>query len=323
MPNDDIEQWRQALQHQVFVHVLDGEQTLAPIQDPTHILNVGTGTGEWAIRMAEMYPNCEVVGTDISAIAETKSVPMNVFFEIEDAEDWDRHPDMYDLIHLRSLEGAFKNWKFIYDNIFFSLKPGGWVEVQDFDSTEGLKCFLSQFPETSPLHQLVYDLQLAATKSGRPRGSAHLDPRVLMETGFVDVRMTEYLIPITVAEQSAGKIWLISCLDSLEAHFLRLLTQYAGWDPEKCKAACEQAARELANLAKDAEKSKGLQVKMRVVVGRKPLDAQITDLASNSQECDSQECSPDPTLRASDDLHDVSPAANEAPAMDPLDSGHR
>jgi len=127
MPNDDIEQWRMAIQHQVFMHVLDGEVTLAPIQNPDHILDVGTGTGDWAIKMAELQPQCEVVGTDIAAIAETKSVPMNVFFEIEDAEDWDRHPDMYDLIHFRLMEGAFRNWSFVYDNTFFSLKPGGWI----------------------------------------------------------------------------------------------------------------------------------------------------------------------------------------------------
>ncbi|CAM1502891.1 Fc.00g076670.m01.CDS01 [Cosmosporella sp. VM-42] len=309
MPNDEIEQMRLALQHQVFIHVLEGELTLAPIQDPTHILDVGTGTGEWAIKMAEILPHCEVVGTDISAIAETRSVPMNVFFEIEDAEDWDRHPEQYDLIHFRCMEGAFQNWRFIYDSVFFSLKPGGWVEVQDFDSAEGFSRFVDQFPPDSPMITLNRDLAEAAEKSGRPRGTGHLDPRLFMEAGFVDIRVTEYVIPITVAERSAGKIWLISCLDALEANCLRLLTTYMGWDPEKCKAACEAAAREMANLAKDPEKSRGLQVKMRVVVARKPLDAPPSDMppspfertSSPSSEMVVDEGSPDPTLRAADE----------------------
>lgn len=273
MPNDEIEQLRLALQHQVFLHVLEGELTLAPLHEPTHILDIGTGTGEWAIKMAEMHPHCEVVGTDISAIAETRSVPMNVFFEVEDAEDWERLPDAYDLIHFRCMEGAFQDWKFIYDNVFYSLKPGGWVEIQDFDSTDGFAKFVSQFPPDSPMRQMISDTEIAARKAGRPRGIGHLDPRLLMDAGFVDVTAREYVIPITVAEKSAGKIWLISCLDSIEAYFLRLLTTYMGWDPEKCKAACEAAARDLANVAKDPERSKGLQVKMRVVIARKPIDA--------------------------------------------------
>ncbi|KEY69401.1 hypothetical protein S7711_05715 [Stachybotrys chartarum IBT 7711] len=273
MPNDDLEQLRLALQHQVFLHVLDGELTIVPLEDPTHLLDVGTGTGEWAIRLAELFPQCEVVGTDIAAIAETSSVPMNVFFEIEDAEDWDRLPDYYDLIHFRSMEGAFQDWPFIYDNVFYSLKPGGWVEVQDFDTTEGLNRFRAQLPPDSPLHNLMTDLDLAAAKAGRQRGIAHMDPRVLMESGFVDVRVTEYVVPISVAEKSAGKIWLISCLDSLESNCLRLLTQYMDWEPEECKTACEAAAREMANIAKHPELSKGLIVKVRIVVARKPLDA--------------------------------------------------
>ncbi|RGP69927.1 hypothetical protein FLONG3_7584 [Fusarium longipes] len=307
MPNDDIEQWRMAIQHQVFMHVLDGELTLAPIQNPNHILDIGTGTGEWAIKMAELQPQCEVVGTDIAAIAETKSVPMNVFFEIEDAEDWDRHPDTYDLIHFRLMEGAFRNWSFVYDNTFFSLKPGGWIEVQDFVSAEGFVQFLSQFADDSPMHELLRDLEIASEKSGRPRGTHHLEPRLLMDAGFVDVRVTEYSLPITVAEASAGKIWLISCLDGLEAHCLRLLTEHMGWDPEKCKQACEAAARDLANAAKDPIRSKGLLIKMRVIIGRKPLDAPRTDLAelfgrSRSPATELNGEGSDPTLHADDQM---------------------
>src|SRR5688572_17952668 len=98
MPNDDMEQLRLALLHRVYLHVLNHELTTVHLDSPEHILDIGTGTGEWAIRIAELFPHCEVVGTDISATAETQGVPMNVFFEIEDAEDWERLPDLYDLI---------------------------------------------------------------------------------------------------------------------------------------------------------------------------------------------------------------------------------
>lgn len=273
MPIDEIEQLRSSLNHHVFMHILGRQHSTIHLENPRHILDVGTGTGEWAMRMAELYPECEVVGTDIAAIAETKSVPMNVFFEIEDAEDWDRSPDFYDLIHLRSMEGAFQDWRSIYENIFYSLKPGGWIEMQDFDTAEGANKFKEQFSPDSPAHAMFKDLNIAAEKSGRPRGSHHLDPRLFMEAGFVDVRATEYLVPITAAEKSAGKIWLISCLDSLEAMCLRLLTEQMGWDPDKCKATCESVAREMADLAKDPEKSKGMVVKICIIVGRKPIDA--------------------------------------------------
>ena len=40
---------------------------LAPIDDkPGKILDVGTGTGIWAIEMGDDYPSAEVIGTDLS-----------------------------------------------------------------------------------------------------------------------------------------------------------------------------------------------------------------------------------------------------------------
>lgn len=273
MPNDEIEQLRLSLQHQVFLHLLEGDLTCVPLDDPRNILDVGTGTGEWPIRMAELFPDCDVVGTDISAIAETQCVPMNVFFEIEDAEEWDRPPDHYDLIHFRCMEGAFRDWRFIYDSVYDSLQPGGWIELIDFDSLESVKIWFTAFSAGSPIFDMARDLKTAAEQIRRRRGIAHMDPRLLAEAGFVDVRVVEHAIPMSVRDKSAGKLWLISCLDALEANCLRLLTQQMGWDPDKCKAACEQAARELANLAKDVDKAKGLLVKARTLAARKPLDA--------------------------------------------------
>lgn len=272
-PIDELEQMRESLNHQVFLHVLDGELTTIPLENPTQILDIGTGTGEWVIRMAELFPQCEVVGTDIAAIAETRSVPMNAFFEIEDAEEWDRTSNFYDLIHLRILEGAFRSWTTVYKNVFYSLKPGGWIEVLDFDTIHGFDRFLSLFSPDALFPRLFKAAMIAAERSGRKRGIAHLNPQMLIDSGFVDVRKTDYLVPITTAEKSAGKIWLISCLDSMEALFLRLLTEQMGWDPDECKESCENAAREFAEMAKDPEMAKGMVLKLSVVVARKPLNA--------------------------------------------------
>src|SRR5699024_8492186 len=68
MPNDELEQARQFYLHQVFLHLLDGEPTTVPLRNPTKILDIGTGTGDWAILIGEKFPKCEILGTDISAI---------------------------------------------------------------------------------------------------------------------------------------------------------------------------------------------------------------------------------------------------------------
>lgn len=280
MPNDEIEQLRLTLLHQVFLHIFDGELFLAPFDElPSNILDVGTGTGEWAIRIAEMYPECEVVGTDISAIAETESVPVNVFFEIEDAEDWDRPPDHYDMIHMRWLSGAFRDWSFIYDCAYYSLKPGGWIEVADFDGFDTIDFFNNHFPPESPIHKLFRDIHIAADMAGRKVSISHLNAPDFMEAGFVDIRVVEYSLPVIFGEPSVDKIWLMALIDGIESMALRLLTEYMDWDPEECKAVCEQVAWELANITKTPELAKSLTTKLRVIVARKPLQAPRSNAA--------------------------------------------
>lgn len=40
---------------------------LAPIGDkPAKILDLGTGTGIWAIEMGDDYPSTDIIGTDLS-----------------------------------------------------------------------------------------------------------------------------------------------------------------------------------------------------------------------------------------------------------------
>ncbi|KAK1637311.1 methyltransferase [Colletotrichum phormii] len=272
LPNDEWEMCRMSLIHRVYLHVFDGKLSTVPMENPQRILDVGTGIGEWAIGMADEFPNCEVIGTDISAIAPT-SIPMNCFFEVDDAElEWERELNSFDLVHFRHMMGAFLDWNFIYKEAFKVIRPGGWIELLDWDDQQGFKKFLSEFPPTSEIHELSRDLTQAGVKAGRTRGVAHMNPKLLTDAGFTDIKLTEHTIPINL-ESSEGKLWLIACIDGLEAECLRPLTKYMGWEPDHVKTACHNVAREMARLARDPIKSHGLIVKARVLVGRKPTTA--------------------------------------------------
>jgi methylase of polypeptide subunit release factors len=53
------------LVHEILLGLLDGELHKAPLNHPQRILDVGTGTGIWAIDMADKYPSAEVLGIDL------------------------------------------------------------------------------------------------------------------------------------------------------------------------------------------------------------------------------------------------------------------
>ena len=128
LPNDSDEQERMDIMYHAFRLSTGDKLFYAPIAAPTAILDVGTGTGIWAIDVADAYPAAEVVATDLSPI-QPYYVPPNLQFEIEDAdEEWTFKPK-FDLVHMRLLnDTSFKDWWHIYRQAFKVLKPGGWVK---------------------------------------------------------------------------------------------------------------------------------------------------------------------------------------------------
>jgi hypothetical protein len=53
LPNDAEEQNRLDMQHQMILRLLEGRIHLAPIKNVRNVLDIGTGTGIWAIEFAK------------------------------------------------------------------------------------------------------------------------------------------------------------------------------------------------------------------------------------------------------------------------------
>ncbi|KAL8796300.1 MAG: hypothetical protein Q9195_001415 [Heterodermia aff. obscurata] len=68
LPNDEAEWERLDLKHHAFKLLCSGNLHLAPLEAPKKIIDIGTGTGIWAIEMADQYPNSTIIGTDLSPI---------------------------------------------------------------------------------------------------------------------------------------------------------------------------------------------------------------------------------------------------------------
>jgi 2-polyprenyl-3-methyl-5-hydroxy-6-metoxy-1,4-benzoquinol methylase len=68
LPNDEQEQDRLDLSHHIYRMLLNGELHRAPIKNPGRVLDIGTGTGIWAIDFADEHPESDVIGNDLSPI---------------------------------------------------------------------------------------------------------------------------------------------------------------------------------------------------------------------------------------------------------------
>ncbi|KAL9622182.1 MAG: hypothetical protein Q9204_008047 [Flavoplaca sp. TL-2023a] len=129
-PNDETHNDQQDIAHHAWRLALNNKLYLAPIHNkPERILDVGTGTGIWAIEMAELFPNAQVVGTDLSPI-QPVWVPPNCMFEVDDVTlEWTYRKDSFDFIHSREMFGSIADWDEYFRQCYVHLKPGGYVEA--------------------------------------------------------------------------------------------------------------------------------------------------------------------------------------------------
>ena len=120
-------------QHKIWRVSLHGKSHLAPIipAPEFQVLDVGAGSGVWAMEFARNNPSTHVIGIDLSAIQPTNSLPANCHFQILNAENEWEFPKSFDFIHSRLLLFGMHDWPSYFRRCFSNLRPGGWVEAQE------------------------------------------------------------------------------------------------------------------------------------------------------------------------------------------------
>ncbi|KAF5512179.1 Secondary metabolism regulator LAE1 [Colletotrichum aenigma] len=269
-PNDEQQNDGLDMIHNALLMILDDELFLAPIGDnPQRVLDVGTGTGIWAIDFADQYPDAEVLGTDISPIQPTW-VPTNLRFVMDDCLlDWMWPENHFDFVHLRCLYGSIPDWVSLYRSAFRHLKPGGWVQNLEFDVN--IQSDHVQLPPDHIFHEWRQIFDQGGEKMGRSfsisRG--HTMKHNMEAAGFVDVVERKIKTPMhgwpkDEKLQHAGLLINMAFDQSLEGFATFLMTEILGWDPIQATVLGAQMRREMK------KKSNYAWCETTIVYGRKP-----------------------------------------------------
>src|SRR5947207_772694 len=175
--------------------LLDDTLYLAPIDENCQrVLDLGCGTGLWAIDFADSHPSAAVIGTDLSPI-QPSFVPPNCQFQLDDCEDeWTFENDAFDFVHVRCLFGAISDWPKLYRQIHTHTKPGGWIQQLEMsieftsdDGTVGPDHFMAQWSRT---------FIEAGDKMGKTFRIADNAAQLIRDAGFTDVRESWYKVPV-------------------------------------------------------------------------------------------------------------------------------
>ena len=264
MPCDDNEQTRLAVMDQIYLSMLDNQLSLGRIS-PTadRILDLGTGIGDWAVAVAERFPNAEVTATDISSVSLPPVAPGNVTFELDDAQKEWTYNKPFDFIHIRGLAGSFSDWDEIYAEASRHLKISGTLEVSDQGSIQ-----LTNEPANSFISIYNGALLSAAEKAKTPIGLDHLKKPAFDKAGLSIVKSKTLELPIGPWSQNerkklAGRMALIAMMEGLEAYALRILTKYQEWKEEDVRQLIGKVKQEI--ITPDSKPF----VKVQFVVARK------------------------------------------------------
>ncbi|KAF8248369.1 S-adenosyl-L-methionine-dependent methyltransferase [Wilcoxina mikolae CBS 423.85] len=253
--------------HEIALQLYDGRLHLAPLKDPQKILDIGTGTGIWAIDMADTYPMAEVIGIDLSP-TQPGWVPPNCKFEVDDAEqDWTFQPDSFDFIHARNIAQGVSDWPRLVSQAYRCTKPDGYVELSEVGQTAF--CDDGTMADDNPIKVYLEILTDAMTKFGRPPVGDNTLKENLESAGFVDIKTNKKKEPIgpwakDKRLKSVGTMTLLNGEEAFHSYGMMAFTRILGMETEAAEKLCRDAVQAMYN------KNHHIYFCNYVAYGRKP-----------------------------------------------------
>ncbi|KAL1991215.1 hypothetical protein VTN49DRAFT_5719 [Thermomyces lanuginosus] len=244
LPNDESESDRLDMVHEMCLQILHRKLYLAPIKNPQRVIDLATGTGIWAIDFGDLHPSAEVIGCDLSPTQPTL-VPPNVKFLVDDIEsDWTYEKNPFDFIHARSLMISIRDFGKLIKQCYRSVKPGGWVEFQDWDGYPTSEDGSFDGTALKRYFDEVYGAFEEAGYEARPGPKLE---QWFKDAGFVNVHVEKFVVPYGIwpKDPHLKKLgaWNQAQAEAngYESGALAALTRYKQWTKEEVIVLASQA----------------------------------------------------------------------------------
>ncbi|KAF4634763.1 hypothetical protein G7Y89_g3338 [Cudoniella acicularis] len=272
-PNDDAEQEREDMKHAMIVNLCGGKLHYAPLDEPQNCLDIGTGTGIWAIDLGDEYPSAEVLGIDLSPI-QPSWVPPNVKFMVDDAESpWLHPPNTFDFVHCRHMASSIKNWPKLLGEAYKKMQPGGWIELQELNFET--QCDDNTMKDTYAVARLLSFVKEGLAVFGVDLLSMRKNAQLLRDAGFINIEEKIFKVPLGIwpknkTMKTVGLYLRSSIYDGLQAITLGPFTRGLKWTLEEIEIFLIDVRRDLMDSSTHS------YIPFHVVYGQKPQEPPAT-----------------------------------------------
>ncbi|MCJ1400901.1 hypothetical protein MMC11_004112 [Xylographa trunciseda] len=173
---------------------MHGKVIQTPLTNPSHILDVGCGTGVVTCVLGALFPHATVYGVDLSPVP-TRPAPPNVTFIQGDIRKLAGHdprfsPASFDFVFNRLLVCGITDWPGYVRTVAELLRFGGWAEMQDLNYAHyrnGKVCS-SEWKWMQAVYRGAAQKGLDVECGSNIRG-------YMQAAGLVDVQVREFRIP--------------------------------------------------------------------------------------------------------------------------------
>jgi len=223
-------------------------------ETPT-IVDIGTGSGAWAVQMAQQYPQAQVTGLDIKLSHTQKNLPDNCKLAIYDINHGvGPFANSFDVVHSRAIMAGVKDYRSLLDSVAGMLRPGGvylGAEVDYIWYDEDKNPVHDTHPETHEGPEVVWHARMidrvVAGIEARNPGCFSAAPKIpgwlqemdcWQETGSEDVYMPvgDWNADSDEVEKKSGVMWQENIHSFAEA--LSGALEPAGHAKEKAEDWC-------------------------------------------------------------------------------------